>query len=1273
MLDQVREDRILSILKNRYATDNIYTNVGPVLVAINPFKTIPALYTEARIREYHGKKYFEITPHVYALTDETYSNVLTYRENQCVIISGESGSGKTVTCKLMMQYISSVSGRSEEVQRVKERMLSSNPILEAFGNAKTVNNNNSSRFGKYIEILFNHAGDPVGGRVSNYLLEKSRVVGAAPNERSFHVFYQLARGASTQERQALYLEEPSYYRYLSASNCYTVAGIDDLADWKEVQSAFQTMGITDTERFELMRVLSVVLWLGQLDFDSNAQDHAVPSDMRVVEVIAELLKVKPEVIVRGLCVRTLTTGRGDTYQSPTRREEAEFTRDTLAKAMYSKMFEYLVRRTNESILPPSFDGITIGLLDIFGFEIFDQNSFEQLSINFVNERLQNIFIELTLKTEQEEYRSEGIPWTDVQFYNNKPVCELIEASPGIFPLLDDCCTTNKSESNFIQTLTQSLSSHPCMKVSNDGFTVKHYAGDVRYHAGQFVVKNKDTLFDDLVVAIQTSPCGFVKAHGWADMDVSLTSKRRPPTVGRVFRDQVRALMNALMACVPHYIRCIKPNHTKAAGQFDMNLVQRQVQYLGLLENVRVRRAGYAYRSTFDRFVRRYGILNDDLIADSSRQGAASRDGRPNFASDRERVLYLTKSLDWVEGKEYAMGKTKIFVREAVVLAHLEELLERRITASVKVIQNAYRLYLQKRKLLVLKANGYDALKHVAKERRRNSISREYYGDYAGASTSIQALGLMQQSSLKESVIFADRCQVVNVKERKGLLGRVFSISEDMAESRIILVSSAAVYTYVLAVEDKNAPAVARLFFRVPFAQITSISISPFSDNYVVLHFGPQAGVRDVLLRSLRKTELLGAIVHGAGSKVKVPINGVTTDQILVNAKKNTFAQITWEKNDMLPPGTVDKIEKIKQDFKISAPSGVSFSEVPEPYRPPEVDYATGGRSALRAIKDVEGNGVDELSFRKGQIIYVVRDEEKGWYQGELDGNIGFVPRHAVEVINSRAAIALASSSSTPSPSPSPSPTAVGTYSRIPPPLAKVHPTFSASASSSLSTSTSTSSSYSSPSRPTPAPAPSFAPPSVRPPASPSTTVSATSMAFQSPANFRAPQRQGTSPALISPAAPVGGVHSRLPPPISATASSSSSSTSSASSSALVKSTSSVKDKWVRVTPSSSPSAQLPSLPSAMSTSTSTSSVTASNASWGKGAIPTGQQTIVRVTPSQVSSSSPAPAPAAAHRPPPPPRVAPPPRWLQHVDPSSGNYYYEDTLTNTVQWDKPPGF
>lgn len=1001
MLDSISNDRIMSVLKNRYKDDDIYTNIGPVLIAINPFKTLKHLYTEARIREYRGKKYFEVPPHPYSLIDDAYTSMITYHENQCIIISGESGSGKTETAKIILNYISSITGKGTGVQVVKDRMLSSNPILESFGNAKTVNNNNSSRFGKYMVLNFDYGGEPIGGSVQQYLLEKSRVVGPAVSERNFHIFYQVTTSLTPEEKQTYYLEGPRYYRYLSQSNCFEVDGINDQSEWRDVIQAMKVIGMTDAEKNEVIRALSVVLWLGNVDFAENAKEESSITSQAEQNIIAHLLGVSADIVRDGLCIRTITAGaRNEIFKKPCRREEAEFNRDTLAKAMYSKVFDYLVNKINLSILPPQMESTCIGILDIFGFEIFQYNSFEQLCINYVNEKLQQIFIELTLKTEQEEYQKEGIQWTPIPYFDNKPLCDLIEARPGILSLLDDTCATNKDERSFVATMRQMLSANQRLQCGEMDFTIQHFAGYVTYSAVGFTIKNKDTLFSDLVVVLQQSPYGLSNDHGWRLIDTSPGQSARPPTVGKVFNQQVQALMKALMACVPHYVRCIKPNHAKRPNDFDTELIDRQVKYLGLLENVRVRCAGFAYRATFERFSKRYGVLSEELV--TTQRGL----------DDRSKTVKLCTFLNWQQGKEYSMGQTKVFIREASVLFTLEEMLERKIGSAIIVIQSAYRNYLLKRRYLELKASGWDAMKMVNKQRRSGSTAGnvEYRGDYMGIRNHTHAQMLISANGQKEEVMFADRGYSVNIREKQGLFGSLFGTKENDKAFKQFLITNLAFYCFSLEWCDpkKMLPEERGLYnvnnvkcvlhWRIPWANLKSLNMSSYCDGFMVVH-QTDGAQRPMVIHLLRKTEALAAIYWLYDQKgQKPPITRIDREQILVNAKKQSYVTIEWQQDQMLTHShyKLEKHKKEKQNWVVLC--GPANGEAPEPYRPAKVDYSSGGRTVLRALRNCPGNGVDELAFQMGETLFVVREAENGWLQAEnKSGNLGWVEESAVEV------------------------------------------------------------------------------------------------------------------------------------------------------------------------------------------------------------------------------------------------------------------------------------
>lgn len=372
-------------------------------------------------------------PHVFAVAEAAYYNMKAYKENQCVIISGESGAGKTEAAKRIMQYIANVSGGSNSsIQEIKDMVLATNPLLESFGNAKTLRNNNSSRFGKYLQLLFNSQGEPVGADITNYLLEKSRVVGQIMNERNFHIFYQFTKGASQKYREIFGVQKPESYVYTSRSRCFNVEGIDDLADFKDTMNAMKIIGLSQAEQDEIFRMLAAILWTGNIQFVEDDSGYAAVADQSVVDFVAYLLEVDPAHVIQAITIRILTPKNGEIIESPANPAQASATRDALAKAIYNNLFDWIVERINVSLKARGATANSIGILDIYGFEIFEKNSFEQLCINYVNEKLQQIFIQLTLKTEQEEYAREQIKWTPITYFDNKIVCDLIEATrpPG---------------------------------------------------------------------------------------------------------------------------------------------------------------------------------------------------------------------------------------------------------------------------------------------------------------------------------------------------------------------------------------------------------------------------------------------------------------------------------------------------------------------------------------------------------------------------------------------------------------------------------------------------------------------------------------------------------------------------------------------------------------------------------------------------------------------------------------------------------------------------
>lgn len=819
-----------------------------------------------------------------------YRTMINEQESQCVIISGESGAGKTEASKLIMQYIANNCGKTAEVTRVRDIIMDSNPLLEAFGNAKTIRNNNSSRFGKYMEIQFDRGGDPRGGRISNYLLEKSRVVYQNKDERSFHIFYMLLAGADSQLKNDLRLVTPQEYHYLNQGGCYTVDDMNDAQEFQDVVKAMKTMGFSDEERHEIFRLLSAILWLGNIEFGENNEQSFIQNE-DCLTLFAWLIQSDVEICRKALCKRTISTGTGgrsarvSTYEVPQKAHEAIYSRDALAKALYSRLFDYIIHRVNQSLGWVSQGELTIlGILDIYGFEIFEQNGFEQLCINYVNEKLQQIFINLTLKEEQEEYAREQIKWEPIQFFNNKICCDLIESKKnpiGILTLLDDTCNFPQgTDEKFLAKLREHHSSHEHFIPGGQGsFQIKHYAGEVEYNVEGMCDKNRDTLYNDLINLAQCTsspllPILFPESKTSDD-------KRRPTTAGFKLRESCQQLVQALSQCHPHYIRCIKPNDKKAANTFNDNRVHHQVKYLGLLENVKVRRAGYAYRQLYDKFFYRYAICTDETWPPEKFQGRW-----------KEGCIAIINSLGVqpTGGKSvYELGSTKIFIRAPETIFSLEEVRERKTFTYANRIQRFFLKYASEYYLFLLKKSANDALRGK-KDRRRLSLERQYVGDYIQYRENFQLKGIVGK---EVKVHFADVCNHVQGSKKAR---------------RIIVISTQAIFIIELGknkdkVTKKQKPFVYTEVARINIDQLSGITMSPFADNWMVLSGAP--GSMDEMIENSKKTEILAMLLK---LKPGVPVN--FNSVIMVTGKKNKKTKFTFIQDPKAPEGGLLKGKKI---------------------------------------------------------------------------------------------------------------------------------------------------------------------------------------------------------------------------------------------------------------------------------------------------------------------------------------------------------------------------
>uniref|UniRef100_A0A8C6YF54 Myosin IE n=1 Tax=Naja naja TaxID=35670 RepID=A0A8C6YF54_NAJNA len=1027
LLSKISEDSIVENLKKRYMDDFIFTYIGSVLISVNPFKQMP-YFGEREIEMYQGAAQYENPPHIYALADNMYRNMIIDRENQCVIISGESGAGKTVGAKYIMSYISKISGGGPKVQHVKDIILQSNPLLEAFGNAKTVRNNNSSRFGKYFEIQFSPGGEPDGGKISNFLLEKSRVVMRNPGERNFHIFYQLIEGASNEQRANLGITNMDYYHYLSLSGSYKVEDISDKSDFQETLHAMKVIGISAQEQALVIQIVAGVLHLGNLSFKEAGNYAAVESE-EFLAFPAFLLGIDQGRLKEKLTSRQMDSkwgGKSESIHVTLNVEQACYTRDALAKALHARLFDYLVDSINKAMEKDNQE-YNIGVLDIYGFEIFQKNGFEQFCINFVNEKLQQIFIELTLKAEQEEYVQEGIRWTPIDYFNNKIVCDLIENKvnpPGIMSILDDVCATmhavgEGADQTLLQKLQMQIGTHEHFNSWNQGFIIHHYAGKVSYDMDGFCERNRDVLFMDLVELMQSSELYQRKRH----------FKRR----FSLLQKQANDLVGTLMKCTPHYIRCIKPNETKRPRDWEESRVKHQVEYR---RDVEVAESSYAQTGV-------YAILTPETW--------------PLWKGDeRQGVLHLLHSVN-MDADQYQLGRTKIFIKAPESLFLLEEMRERKYDGHARAIQRAWRKHIARKKCVQMREEASDLLLNK-KERRRNSINRNFVGDYLGMDDHPE---LRQFVGKREKIDFADTVTKYD-RRFKGT-------------KRDLLLSPKCLYLIgrekVKQGADKGLVKEA-LKRRIEVERILSVSLSTLQDDLFVLHEQEY----DSLLESVFKTEFLSLLSKRYEEKTQRRLPLKFSNTLEVKLKKETWGpwkaggsrqvQFSQGQGDVavlrpsnkvlqvsigpgLPknarkckrpevvgvgrPWQVQMVRPTKRDMSQprglpSKARGQNYPMRAAPPPPGKLSEGTlcetqsvvpagqttsrpppaGGRPKprpqpqpkpqvpqCRALYAYDAQDTDELSFNANDLIDLLREDPSGWWTGRLRGKQGLFPNNYV--------------------------------------------------------------------------------------------------------------------------------------------------------------------------------------------------------------------------------------------------------------------------------------
>lgn len=647
-LGEFNEASLLSNIRVRYNKSEIYTAIGdPLLISVNPYKQLP-IYSE-KFKDQYKYHNSSSPPHLYKLCHNTLKNLRS--SNQSIIISGESGSGKTEAGKILLNFLA-----GSEKNPISHRVLDSNPVLESFGNAKTMKNDNSSRFGKYIDLHFDSSNlNLLTGKIQVYLLEKSRIVYQAEGERNYHFFYQICAGASEADRKKYKILPPDEYFYLLQGECIEIEGVDDKQAYKRTLKCLKSLGFSEEDIEWVKRIVIGILYLGNIEF--VGEDKAIIEHPEDFKVACELLGVNLEEFSKTLLTRVIIDpSNKQEIVIPQRLEQSVFTRDATAKAIYNDLFYWIVEKINENL----FTNVkkqtrTIGILDIYGFEVFDENSFEQFCINYANEKLQQHFNSHMFKLEQSEYAQEQIHWEHIHYEDNQDCLDLIESQAGLISLLDEQTKLAKSSDKlFLSKIYSKISNS---KLSNPGvfknefFGIDHYAGTVFYNVQGFLDKNRDSLNPNLQSLLESSSLSFLYTN---QVKKKIFSSISAVSVASQFKTQLQSLISTLSEANPVFVRCIKPNSEKSPMEFCSVEVRNQLRCAGLLECIRIRKAGYGVRRDFEEFVKKFGVI-----------GGKNED----FRKRCKEILRIVgkegggKEVLSKDKRAFQVGKTKVFMKE----------------------------------------------------------------------------------------------------------------------------------------------------------------------------------------------------------------------------------------------------------------------------------------------------------------------------------------------------------------------------------------------------------------------------------------------------------------------------------------------------------------------------------------------------------------------------------------------------------------------------------
>lgn len=650
---------VLDFLRQRFSQKQIYSTADPLLVAINPFQDLGNT-TDAIIAEYRDTSdVSKKPPHVFSIARTAQENLHGVKKSQTIIVCGESGAGKTEATKQIMRYFAACKGTATDT-RIQKAVLAANPVLEAFGNAKTIRNNNSSRFGRFMRLVTGPNGGIQYGSVRNFLLEKSRVVTQVDNERSYHIFYQLLKGSDSSLKSKLGIKDLKSYRFLNPS-CTDVDNIDDVTEFKDVNVSFDYMGLTAAQKEAIFSIVAGVLELGNVKFIAKEKQgipdaaEIDPESRETLTHACKLLYLNEALIEEGLTIKISSAG-GETVRGCWKKDEAEILRESLAKAIYEKLFFWIVRCLNETIKPPDDFGCFMGMLDIFGFEVFKHNSLEQLFINITNEMLQKNFIDVVFDRETKLYREEGISAADLTWTSNEQVIVALAGKKNsiMAALEDQCLAPGGSDEKFLSNALSNMKGNTkffAAKVGgNINFVVAHTIGDIQYTATSFLLKNKDVLRAELAEVVQASENEVVNQL-FAGVVIEKGKLAKGQLIGSQFMGSLSALMELIDSTEPHFIRCVKPNEEKAPMKYTMSKVLVQLHALSILEALQLRNLGYSYRRPFKEFLFQFKFVDLGVSENKSLEQKVASEAL--FASANIKT-------------GWQIGKTMVFMKPTVM-------------------------------------------------------------------------------------------------------------------------------------------------------------------------------------------------------------------------------------------------------------------------------------------------------------------------------------------------------------------------------------------------------------------------------------------------------------------------------------------------------------------------------------------------------------------------------------------------------------------------------